>query len=80
MKWTMIAGIIALTTGCCNKGVVAYQQVRLGPVKKVAVVPVVTRMVPVRPVITRVVSPVVEPVLIDYVEPIDVTTTTIDFY
>lgn len=28
----------------------------------------------------RVVSPVIEPVLVDYVEPVDVTTTTIDFY
>lgn len=35
----------------------------------------VARVVPV-----RVVSPVIEPVLVDYVEPVDVTTTTIDFY
>lgn len=83
MKWTILAGIVALTTGCCNTGVVAYQQVSVVPVKRVvSYVPVVTnvRVVPVRPVVTRVVSPVIEPVLVDYVEPIDVTTTTIDFY
>ncbi len=83
MKWTALAGIIALTTGCCNTGVVAYQQVSYVPMKKVVtLVPVVTRVkvVPVRPIVTRVVSPVIEPVLVDYVEPIDVTTTTIDFY
>ena len=83
MKWTILVGIIGLATGCCNTGVVAYQQVSVVPVKKVIpIVPVVTqvRMVPVRPVVTRVVAPIVEPVLVDYVEPIDVTTTTIDFY
>lgn len=76
MKWTLLAGIVALTTGCCSTGVVQYQQVSVVPVKKVCC----TRVVPMRPVVTRVVSPVVQPVLVDYVEPIDVTTTTIDFY
>jgi len=81
MKWIALAGIIGLTTGCCTTtGVVEYQQVSVVPVKKVAVTPCCTRVVPVRPVVTRVVSPVVEPVLVDYVEPVDVTTTTIDFY
>lgn len=84
MKGIALAGIIGLTTGCCctTTGVVEYQQVKMVPVKKVTVAPVVTKVqyVPVRPVVTRVVAPVVEPVLVDYVEPVDVTTTTIDFY
>lgn len=67
MKWTMLAGMIALTTGCCcTNTAVVYQPVRVVPVKRVvAVVPI---------------APVVEPVIVDYVEPVDVTTTTIDFY
>lgn len=83
MKWIILAGVVGLTTGCCSTGVVQYQQVSVVPVKKViAVAPVVrtVNVVPVRPVITRVVAPVAEPVLVDYVEPVDVTTTTIDFY
>ena len=71
MKWTLLAGVVALTTGCCTTTeVVQYRQVGV-----VRVAPIV-RPVVVRPVVTR----VVEPVLVDYVEPIDVTTTTIDFY
>ena len=66
MKWTILASIIFLTTGCCcTNQVVEYRQVR------------VARVVP---VVTRIVTPVIEPVRVDYVEPIDVTTTSIDFY
>jgi hypothetical protein len=80
MKWTILIGIIGLTSGCCTTGVIAYQQVSVVPINRV--VPVVTqvKMVPVRQVVTRVITPIVEPVLVDYVEPIDVTTTSIDFY
>ncbi len=74
MKGLLIAGIIVLTTGCCSNGVIEYQQVSVVPVKTVSVVPVVTKVnfVPVQPI--------VQPVLVDYVEPINVTTTKIDFY
>jgi hypothetical protein len=68
MKWIMLAGIIGLTTGCCctsTTQVIAYRQVSVVPVKRVAIVPV---------------RPVIEPVTVEYVEPVDVTTTTIDFY
>lgn len=84
MKGIMLIGIALFTTGCCNTcyttEMVQYRQVKVTPV-----VPVVTRQVkvtPVVPVVTRVVAPVVQPVIIDagYVEPLDVTTTTIDFY
>ena len=57
MKWTMLIGVILLTTGCCcSTQVVQYRQVT--------------------------VAPVVEPVIldVDYPGPIDVTTTTIDYY
>lgn len=90
MKGIVLIAIALLTTGCCNScyttEVVQYRQVRVAPVTTVTrVTPVVTRQVrvtPVIPVVTRVVAPVVQPVIIDagYIEPLDVTTTTIDFY
>lgn len=67
MKWIMLMCVGLLTAGCCcnNVGVVTYRQV--------AVVPVVSfRQVAV--------APVIEPVIYSYSEPLDVTTTTIDFY
>lgn len=72
MKGIILLGITLLTTGCaCNTcyttELVQYRQVRVAPVV---------------PVVTRVVAPVIQPVIIDagYIEPLDVTTTTIDFY
>ena len=84
MKGIILIGIAILTTGCCNTGVVEYQQVSVVPIRKVAppVVSVVTkvRVIPARPIVTRVITPTVTPVLVDYAEPIDVTTTGIDYY
>ena len=85
MRWTILTAMITLATGCCctNTQLVEYQQVKVIPVKKVTPVVRRVRTAPVSCcVATRQVrvTPIVEPVLIDYVEPLDVTTTTIDFY
>ncbi len=78
MKWIAL-GTVLLLSGCCTTtDVVQYRQVSVAKVKPIKVVPVVPVVTPV--VATRIVTPVVEPVIVDYVEPIDVTTTTIDFY
>lgn len=71
MKWIILTGILILTTGCCTTTVVECKSCVVSKARAVPVKPVV---------VTRVVSPVIEPVLVDYVEPVDVTTTTIDFY
>lgn len=70
MKWIMLMCIGLLTAGCCcnNVGVVTFRQAAFVPV------------VPVVPFRQVVVAPVVEPVVYSYSEPLDVTTTTIDFY
>jgi hypothetical protein len=70
MKWMMLTGVILITTGCCCTQAVEYRRVVVSQ-------PCCTRAVP---EVTRVITPVVEPVVVDYVEPVDVTTTTIDFY
>lgn len=82
MKWIVLAGIISLATGCCTTTpeVIGYRQVNVVSVKTMAVTPCCTKIIAVKPVVTRVVTPVIEPVLVDYVEPVDVTTTTVDFY
>lgn len=74
MKKILFAWITVLISGCCSTGIVEYQQVSVVPVKTVAVVPMVTEVavIPAKPMI--------QPVLVDYVEPINVTTTRIDFY
>ena len=64
MKWTILLGIILLASGCC------CTTTEVIPYKQTTV----TRIA------TPIVSPVVEPVIVNYVEPMDVTTTTIDFY
>lgn len=70
MKWIALAPIIVLLTacGCCTRpavGVVEYRQVAYKPV--------------VRPVVVA--TPVYyDPVTIIDEDPIDVTTTTIDYY
>lgn len=78
MKWIALAPITVLLTacGCCtNTGLMEYRQVTYRPT--VVATPVVT---------TRVVAPVVatpvyyDPVTIIDDDPIDVTTTTIDYY
>lgn len=74
MKGILFAGVTVLLSGCCSTGIVEYQQVSVVPVKTVAVVPVVTEVTVVP------VQPMIQPVLVDYVEPINVTTTRIDFY
>lgn len=65
MKSILLAGVALLTTGCCCNTTEVVQYKRVMPVTKV---------------VTKVVSPVVQPVIVDYVQPVDVTTTTIDFY
>lgn len=57
--------MVVIASGCCCRAT------NLVAVRQVSVVPVVP-----------VVSPVIQPVILDagYVEPLDVTTTTIDFY
>lgn len=72
MKWPLLASLIVLITGCATTEVVEYRQVGV-----VGVVPVQTT---VTRVITPEVIPAVEPVVVDYVEPIDVTTTMINIY
>ncbi len=74
MKWIALASIVFLLSacGCCiNRDVVEYRQVNVAPVvvKPVYTAPVV-RSVYVRPA----------PVTIVDVDPIDVTTTTIEYY
>lgn len=75
MKWIILLGSVVLMTGCCcTNGVTYYTP---------AYTPVYARTVTYRPVaVTRVVTPVVQPVRVySYpVGPLDVTTTTIDFY
>ena len=81
MKGILLTGIIILVTGCCSSpGYVEYTQVAVAPAPRLVVTPPVVAAVPVVPVVTRVINPVVQPVTVDYVEPLDVTTTTIDFY
>jgi hypothetical protein len=65
MKSIILAGVALLTVGCCCTNTEVVQYRRVMPVTKV---------------VTRVVSPVIQPVIVDYVQPVDVTTTTIDFY
>ncbi|MCE0722734.1 MULTISPECIES: hypothetical protein [Legionella] len=75
-------GSVVLAGCCCTSGVTYYTPAytpvyaRTVTYRPVAVRPVVT------PVVTRVVTPVVQPVTVySYpVGPLDVTTTTIDFY
>ena len=69
MKGILLLAITFIATGCCCTN--QYVQYR-----SVAVAPVAVRPV-VRPVI---VAPVVEPVIVGYPGPMDVTTTTIDYY
>lgn len=78
MKWIALIGVPVVLTGCacCQTEVVGSTCCRPAAVvgyTKVGVVPVVAPVV---------VAPVVEPVMVDagYIEPLDVTTTTIDFY
>ncbi|KTD66877.1 MULTISPECIES: hypothetical protein [Legionella] len=80
MKWIILLGSIALTAGCCCN-TVYYTSPAFTPVtyaRTVTYRPVVTM----QPVVRRVVTPVVQPVTVfSYpVGPLDVTTTTIDFY
>ncbi|KTD40843.1 hypothetical protein [Legionella parisiensis] len=80
MKWIILLGSVVLMAGCCCTSGVTYYTPSYTPVyaRTVTYKPVVTY----RPVVTRVVTPVVQPVTVySYpVGPLDVTTTTIDFY
>lgn len=68
MKWIALIGITLIIAGCCCTGpeVVGYQQVGVAPVLAPVIAP----------------APVIEPVVlgVGYPGPIDVTTTTIDYY
>ncbi|HHT0594611.1 TPA: hypothetical protein ACTXXA_003156 [Legionella anisa] len=84
MKWIILLGSVVLMTGCCCTSGVTYYTPTFTPVyaRTVTYRPVAVRPVAVTPVVTRVVTPVVQPVTVfSYpVGPLDVTTTTIDFY
>ncbi|KTC89474.1 hypothetical protein OQJ18_09155 [Fluoribacter dumoffii] len=87
MKWVFLLGSIILMAGCCCNNVYytpAYTPAVVTYKPVVSYKPVVTyKPVVVKPVIAApVVAPVVEPVSVySYpVGPMDVTTTTIDFY
>ncbi len=70
MKWMLALTILGLLSSCCctTPEYVTVQRVKIA-------------RVPVRQVtVTRLVTPVIQPVYVDYVEPIDVTTTAIDYY
>lgn len=79
MKWIALAPITLLLTacGCCTStGLVEYRQVSYKPT--VVATPVVTTRVVAAPVVA---TPVYyDPVTIIDDDPIDVTTTTIDYY
>ncbi len=68
MKWILLPAVVSCIVGCTQTTeVIDYRTVAVTPSRSV-------------PVLTQYVTPMVQPVVVDYVEPLDVTTTSIDFY
>jgi hypothetical protein len=67
MKWMILTGMIVIISGCCcsNATTEVYTY-------RQVVTPITYRQVAVRPIIS--------PVVYETIEPLNVTTTTVDFY